>query len=117
MLDLIFFVGVSLMAALLGAAIVSLARVKFTSRLEEALLYLPLGYLVLAYLIALLGLLGLLSLAGALTALGVVLLLGLLAARRVIETVGQTAERIKRTLLASPNRWLYRFLLLWGPAR
>ncbi len=113
MLDIIFFVGVSLMAALLGAAIVSVARVKFTSRFEEALLYLPLGYLALAYLIALLGLLGLLSRAGGLTALGVALLLGLLGARRVIEAVGQTTERIKRTLMASPNRWLYWFLLLW----
>lgn len=114
MLDLLFFVLISLLAAAVGAALLRISSVKLASRLEEALLYLPLGYLVIAYLIALLGVLGLLTAPAVLAGLGTALLLGLWGARRVMTALAEAAGRITRALLVSPNRWLYRFLLLWA---
>lgn len=114
MLDLLFCACVSLVAALVGAAILRLTRVKLASRLEEALLYLPLGYLIIAYSVAFLGLLGLLTVGAALTALGVALLFGLLGLRRLLGDVALATGRITQGLLHSPNCWLYRFLLLWA---
>ncbi len=114
MLDLLFFLLVSILAALLGAAILRISSVKLASRLEEALLYLPLGYLAMAYLIALLGLMGLLTTGAMVAMLGGVLLLGLAGARPMWASLVEAIVRAQRALSSSPHRWLYRFLLLWA---
>ncbi len=114
MLDLLFFLLISVLAALVGAAILRLFSLQIDSRLTEAILYLPLGYLIIAYLVAALGLLGVLTAQNVLVGLGILLVVGLVGRGRVWGAVREAARRGGRAVTSSPRRWMYGFLVVWA---
>ena len=114
MIDLLFWLGIGLLAALVGAGMARLLGLRLDSSLTRLLLFTALGYLGLAYLVLALGLLGLLR-TGPVTSLLVALLLaGLFGGRLLASTLRELGGDMRRAFLASPARLLYWFLLIWA---
>ncbi|MCK4324298.1 MAG: hypothetical protein KAW89_07190, partial [Armatimonadetes bacterium] len=112
MIDILFWLIISSIAALVGAALGRLVTLRAYSPLTRLLLFVTLGYLVLAYLLLGLGLLGLLQPVPVLVVLVILLLVGLTAFRTLWQDLCIVTSKIRRALLASPARWLYWFVLL-----
>ncbi len=112
MIDILFWLIVSFIAALVGAALGRLVTLRAYSPLARLLLFVTLGYLVLAYLLLGLGLLGLLQPVPVLGVLVVVLLVGLTASRELYQDLYTVSSKLRCALLSSPARWLYWFVLL-----
>jgi len=112
MIDILFWLIISSIAALVGAALGRLVTLRAYSPLTRLLLFVTLGYLVLAYLLLGLGLLGYLQPVPVLVVLAIVLLVGLIAFRTLWRDLCTVTSKIRHALLASPARWLYWFVLL-----
>jgi len=110
--DILFWLIISFIAALVGATLGRLATLRAYSPLTRLLLSVTLGYLVLAYLLLGLGLLGLLQPVPALVVLIILLLVGLTASRTLYQDLCTVATKMRQALLSSPARWLYWFVLL-----
>ncbi len=113
MIDILFWLIISFIAVLVGATLGRLVTLRAYSPLTRLLLFVTLGYLVLAYLLLGLGLLGYLQPVPVLVMLGIVLLVGLTAFRKLYQDLCTVTSNIRRALLTSPARWLYWFLLLF----
>ncbi len=113
MIDILFWLIISFVAALVGAALGRLVTLRTYSPLTRLLLFVTLGYLVLAYLLLGLGLLGLLQPGPVLVVLVILLLVGLTAFRTLWRDLCAVSSRLRHALLASSARWLYWFLLLF----
>jgi len=113
MIDIFFWLIISSIAALVGAAVSRLVTLRAYSPLTRLLLFVTLGYLVLAYVLLGLGLLGYLQPVPVLVVLVILLLVGLTAFRTLWHDLRTVTSKIRRALLASPARWLYWFLLLF----
>ncbi|MCK4300730.1 MAG: glycosyltransferase family 39 protein, partial [Planctomycetes bacterium] len=112
MIDILFWLIISSIAALVGAALGRLVTLRAYSPLTRLLLFVTLGYLVLAYLLLGLGLLGLLQPVPVLVVLVILLLVGLTAFRTLWRDLCAVSSRLRHALLASSARWLYWFVLL-----
>ncbi len=113
MIDVLFWLIISFIAALVGAALGRLVTLRAYSPLTRLLLFVTLGYLVLAYLLLGLGLLGYLQPVPVLVVLVILLLGGLTAFRTLWQDLCTVTSNVLRALLASSTRWLYWFLLLF----
>jgi len=113
MIDILFWLIISFIAALAGAALGRLVTLRAYSPLTRLLLFVTLGYLVVAYLLLGLGLLGYLQPVPVLVVLGILLLVGLTAFRSLYQDLCTITSKLRRALLASPARWLYWFLLVF----
>ena len=117
MIDLLFWLAISLLAALVGAGMARLISLRLDSSLTRLLLFLAVGYLVVAYLIFALALLGLLR-AGPVTSVLIALLLaGLFGGRLLASTLRELGGDMRRAFLSSPARPLYWFLAVWVLAK
>ncbi len=114
MIDLLFWLAISLLAALVGAAITRPLPPRLGSPLIRLVLAVALGYLVLAYLIFALALLGLLRAGPVMALLTALLLAGLFGARLLVRTLHELGGDVRRAFLSSPSRFLYWFLLIWA---
>jgi len=112
MIDILFWVTVSFIATLAGAALGRLVTLRAYSPLARLLLFVTLGYTMLAYLLLGLGLLGLLQPVPVLVVLVVVSLVGLTAFRTLWRDLCGVSSKLRHALLASPARGLYWFLLI-----
>jgi len=112
MMDILFWLIISSIATLAGAALGRLVTLRAYSPLTRLLLFVTMGYLILAYLLLGLGLLGLLQPAPVLVVLVILLLVGLTASRPLYQDLCSVISNIRHALLASPARWLYWFVLL-----
>ncbi len=113
MVDILFWLIISFIAALVGAALGRLVTLRGYSPLACLLLFITLGYIMLAYLLLGLGLLGYLQARPVLVVLAILLLGGLTAFRRLWQNLCAVTTKIRCALLTSPVWWLYWFLLLF----
>ncbi len=117
MIDLLFWLAISFLAALVGAALGRIVTLRLDAPLTRLILFVALGYLILAYLLLALALLGLLQAPAVLALLGILLLVGLPGLRPLTRTLGELGGDIRRAFVSSPARLLYWFLLLWALTR
>ncbi len=117
MIDLLFWLAISFLTALVGAALGRLVALRLDAPLTRLAVFVALGYLILAYLLLALGLLGLLRAPAVLALLGILLLVGLSGFRPLSRTLSELCRDIRRAFVSSPARLLYWFLLLWALTR
>ncbi len=113
MIDILFWLIINSIAALVGTALGRLITLRAYTPLTRLLLFVTLGYLVLAYLLLGLGLLGYLQSGPVLVVLVILLLVGLTAFRTLWRDLCAVGNRLRHALLASSARWLYWFLLFF----
>ncbi len=117
MIDVLFWLAISLLAALVGAGMARLISLRLDSSLTRLLLFLAVGYLVVAYLIFALALLGLLRAGPVISLLTVLFLTALSGGRLLRDTLRELSRDMRRAFLYSPARPLYWFLAIWVLAK